>query len=191
MQEHGVDVEEVGREDPGRLGGEELLPGRGCPPGRGREPGDGQDAADRSRADPVPEAEERALDAPVSPARVRPGQPPDQLMDLLRDWRPSGGVRVGPLVLNQAPVPASRVPVVTIRCSRRCLGSSRAKAAITARSAQSGFGWATLTAQDRYLVPQHQDLHLFGRVATDKQYQPGEQTGHSEVDEADEHECRG
>jgi hypothetical protein len=38
---------------------------------------------------------------------------------------------------------ASRVPGVTIRCIRRCRGSSRAKAAITARSAQSGFGRAT------------------------------------------------
>jgi hypothetical protein len=48
-----------------------------------------------------------------------------------------------------------------------------------------------LAAQDRYLVPQHQDLHVFRRVATDKHYQQGEQTGHSEVDEADEHERRG
>ncbi len=38
---------------------------------------------------------------------------------------------------------ASMVPGVTIRCSRRCMGSSRAKAAIMARSAQSGFGRAT------------------------------------------------
>jgi hypothetical protein len=48
-----------------------------------------------------------------------------------------------------------------------------------------------LAAQDRYLVPQHQDLHVFRCVATDKQYQQREQTGHSEVDEADEHERRG
>jgi hypothetical protein len=48
-----------------------------------------------------------------------------------------------------------------------------------------------LAAQDRYLVVQHQDLHVFRRVATDKQYQPGQQTGHSEVDEADEHGRRG
>jgi hypothetical protein len=38
---------------------------------------------------------------------------------------------------------ASSVAGVAIRCSRRCLGSSRASAAITARSAQSGFGRAT------------------------------------------------
>jgi hypothetical protein len=38
---------------------------------------------------------------------------------------------------------ASRVPGVTIRCRRRRAGSSRARAAITARSAQSGFGRST------------------------------------------------
>jgi hypothetical protein len=38
---------------------------------------------------------------------------------------------------------ASRVAAVTIRCNRRCLGSSLARAASTARSAQSGLGRAT------------------------------------------------
>ena len=37
----------------------------------------------------------------------------------------------------------SRVPGVTIRCSHRRFGSSRAKAAIMARSAQCGFGRVT------------------------------------------------
>jgi hypothetical protein len=36
-----------------------------------------------------------------------------------------------------------RVPGVTNLCSRRCLGSSLVKAAITAQSAQSGVGRAT------------------------------------------------
>src|SRR5260370_11637797 len=78
------------------------------PPGCGREPGRGQDPADRSRADAVPEAEELALDAPVSPPRVLPDQLLDQLTDLLRDRRASGGVWVGPLVLYQAPVPGEQ-----------------------------------------------------------------------------------
>jgi hypothetical protein len=50
------------------------------------------------------EAEELALDAPVPSPRVLPSQPPDQFTDLLRDRRASRGVRVGPLVLDQAPV---------------------------------------------------------------------------------------
>ena len=48
-----------------------------------------------------------------------------------------------------------------------------------------------LAAQDRDLMPQHQYLRLFRRVATGEQYKPGEQAGHGEVNEAEEHECRG
>src|SRR6266702_4874055 len=64
-EEHGVNVQEIARQDPGRLAGQELPPCRGCPAGCGREPGFGQYPADRSFADAVPEAEELALDAPV------------------------------------------------------------------------------------------------------------------------------
>jgi hypothetical protein len=38
---------------------------------------------------------------------------------------------------------ASSVAGVAIRCSRKCFGSSRTSAVITARSAQSGFGRVT------------------------------------------------
>ena len=109
LEEHGVNVQEVARQDPGRLGGQELPPGRGCPAWGGREPGRGQDPADRSRADATPQAEQFTLDA-TAPPRVLPGQPPNQLTDLLRGrWAP-GGVRVGPLVLDQAPVPGEQGP---------------------------------------------------------------------------------
>jgi len=47
------------------------------------------------------------------------------------------------LLLTRRRCQPSRVPGVTIRCSRRRLGSSRASAAITARSAQTSFGRAT------------------------------------------------
>jgi hypothetical protein len=56
----------------------------------------------------VAEAEELALDAPVPAARVLHGQLLDQLADLIRDRRASGGVRVGPFARDQAPVPAEQ-----------------------------------------------------------------------------------
>jgi hypothetical protein len=40
--------------------------------------------------------------------RVLPGQPPHQLTDLLRDRRASGRVRIGPRVLEDAPVPGEQ-----------------------------------------------------------------------------------
>jgi hypothetical protein len=57
---------------------------------------------------------------------------------------------------------ASGVPGVTIRCGRRCLGSSLVKAAMTARSAQSRFRVGDLTAQDRELVPRTKISTPFG-----------------------------
>jgi len=48
-----------------------------------------------------------------------------------------------------------------------------------------------LTAQDRDLVPQHQDLRIFRGVATREQRQPAEQPDYEHVDEAKDHERRG
>jgi hypothetical protein len=48
-----------------------------------------------------------------------------------------------------------------------------------------------LTAQDRNLVPQHQDLCVLRGVAPREQRQPAEQPDHEKIDEAEEHERRG
>ena len=76
-------------------------------------PGDLQrleDPANRGRAHPVAELEQLALDPLVSPARVLGGEPLHQRGDLGADWRPSCPVRVGPLAINQAAVPAQDGP---------------------------------------------------------------------------------
>ena len=46
-----------------------------------------------------------------------------------------------------------------------------------------------LTAQDRDLMPQYQDLHVFGDVAAGEQRQPAEHPEHEQIDQAEEHEC--
>lgn len=46
-------------------------------------------------------------------------------------------------------------------------------------------------AQDRDLVPQHQDLYVLRSVAARKQRQPSEQPDHEQIGEAEEHERRG
>ena len=45
-----------------------------------------------------------------------------------------------------------------------------------------------LTAQDRDLVPQHQDLQVLRGIAPREQRQPAEQPEHEQIDEAKEHE---
>jgi hypothetical protein len=43
----------------------------------------------------------------------------------------------------------------------------------------------------RDLMPQHQDLHIFRRIAAGEQRKPGERMGHGEVYEPEGHECPG
>ena len=75
---------------------------------RGLESGGGQDPADGALADAVAETDELALDAPVAPAWVLPGQLPGQRADLIGDRRASRGVRVGPFSLDKAAVPGEQ-----------------------------------------------------------------------------------
>ena len=48
-----------------------------------------------------------------------------------------------------------------------------------------------LTAQDRNLVPEHQDLHVLRDAAAREQCQPAERPDHEQIDEAKEHERQG
>ena len=111
--------------------------------------------------------------------------------DLIRDRRASGGVRVGPFVLDQAPVPgeqgARRHDPVQPEASGqqpRQRGDHGAVGPVRLRAGD-------LTAQHRDLVPQHQDLRVLRGVAPREERQPAEQPGHEEIDEAKEHERRG
>jgi len=104
------------------------------------EPGGGQDPPDGSRADAVPEAEELALDAPVPPPRVLPGQAPDEFADLLRDQRASCGVRVGPLVHDDLPVPGEQGAGCHDPVQPKACGQQPRQGSDQGGSAQSGFG---------------------------------------------------
>jgi hypothetical protein len=48
-----------------------------------------------------------------------------------------------------------------------------------------------LAAQDRDLVPQHQDLGVLRGAAAREEHYPAEQLDHEQIDEAEEHERRG
>ena len=130
-----------------------------------------------NRADAMAEAEELALDAPVPPPWVLPGQPPDQLTDFLRDGRTPSGIRVGPLILDQAPVPGQQragchdpvQPQVPGQQPRQ-RGDHRAVSPVRLRAGD-------LAAQDRDLVPQDQDLNLLGSaVGASSASQPNTRT---------------
>jgi hypothetical protein len=48
-----------------------------------------------------------------------------------------------------------------------------------------------LAAQDRDLVPEHQDFRVLGNIAAGEERQPAEQPDHEQIDEAKEYEYRG
>jgi hypothetical protein len=57
----------------------------GVATGRWFQPLAGEDTPDRAGADPVPQTEQLALDAPVPPVGILPGQPHDQILHLVAD----------------------------------------------------------------------------------------------------------
>jgi hypothetical protein len=112
-------------------------------------------------------------------------------MDLLRDRRAPGGIRIDPLILDDAPVPGEQgagchdpvQPQAPGQQPSQC-GDHRTVSPVRSRA-------GNLTAQDRDLVPEHQDLDVLGGVASREQRQPAEQPDHEQIDQANAHERRG
>jgi hypothetical protein len=68
-----------------------------------------QRGSDHRRREAHTKVEQLALDAPVAPARVLPGEADDQLLQLLVQWgSPLSVVRVGPGAGHEPPVPAQQ-----------------------------------------------------------------------------------
>jgi hypothetical protein len=84
-EQHGVHMDEVGREDAAGLCGQELLPGRATAARCGIDPGGMQDLPDRRGSDRVAEPDEFALHPPVPPRRIVHRDPDHELAD--RGWR--------------------------------------------------------------------------------------------------------
>jgi len=82
-----VDGEEVGSDDRFGLGAQELCPRRPGPSRRRVDSGPGEDLQHRRGGDPDAHAGEFAVDSPVSPGLVLPGQPENQATDAASDNR--------------------------------------------------------------------------------------------------------
>ncbi len=136
-------------------------------------------------------AKEFALDTPVSPPRVLSGQLYGQLANLIADQRASRLVRIGPLLLDQPPVPGQQRARRHDPMQPKALGQQPRQ-----RGDHSTVGpvWLRadeLTAHDGNLVPQHQDLHVLRSVAPREERQPAEQPDHEQIDKTEEHKGRG
>jgi hypothetical protein len=75
---------------------------------------------------------------------------------------------------------------VTSSPTRRWIGSSRARAAITARSVQDPWPWRTSLERGE-LVAQDQDLDLLGGVGSGAQHHPAQELGEHHVGQLQGH----
>jgi len=106
LEAHGLHGEEVGGDDAGGLRPKERSPADRRPAGRGPKPVAQQHRPDGRRRHRHAEVLGFALDAPVAPARVLPGQPQDQRNRVVIErWTTASTVGLGPLAPDQPPVP--------------------------------------------------------------------------------------
>jgi hypothetical protein len=101
LQQHGVNVEEVDGEDPGRLGAHELPPGRACAAGSRIDARISQDLPDCGLRDRHAEFGYLAVDPAVSPQRILLRQPDDDAGDAGYRRRPAGLAPVARVVLTR------------------------------------------------------------------------------------------
>ena len=94
-------------------------------------------------------------------AAVLPGQPPDQLTDLRTDRRASGGVRVGPFLVDQAPVPGEQSARRHDPLYPKVPGQQPRQGGYHRPVSPVRFRAGDLAAQDRDLVLEHQDFHAW------------------------------
>lgn len=164
-QHDGVDVEEVGRQQPGRLRFQEGPPAGVGLAGRRADPGGGEDPADGAGADPMAEPDQFALHAPVSPAGILAGEPEDKVAYLVADGWPSGPVGVGPVPADQAAVPGQQRgrgdDPMPPQLGRQGTNQRRQHGPVRPRQARP----TNLTTQHGDFVAQHQQLGDHRRVA--------------------------
>ena len=86
-----------------------------------------------------------------------------------RDGRAPGGVRVGPLVFDQPPVPGEQGAGCHDPVQPQVPGQQPRQGGYHGPVSPVRLRAGDLTAQDRDLVPQHQDLHVFRDVAAREQ----------------------
>ncbi len=126
----------------------------------------------------------------IKPLRTPPDRDPLTPDNLSRDWRASRSIQVGPLTLDQAPVPGQQ----------RRRGHDAVQSQVPGQQSRRGGEYGPvspvrpragdLTPQYRDFMAEHQDLRVPGGVAACQERQPAEHADHERVDETDQHERR-
>jgi hypothetical protein len=183
-QEHGIDVEEIRREDRLGLGFQERLPGLPGPPGCGIDARVLEDLPYRRRREHVAQSGQLTVDAPVPPGRVVPGH--------LQDQRPHGRRGPGPsrTAARIRPVPPDQIGVPAQQGPRRDDQAQLTQIAPGQQPGQRGQdrpvsprqAWRLdLALENGDLVTQQEDLGVLGAVGAGEQGKPAEHAEHRQV----------
>ena len=167
LEEHGVDMEEVRGHDSGRLGAEELAPGRTTSTRSRAQAVVLHDARDGAGGQAHAELAQLPLDAPLAPSRILFRQAHNEGDRLLVDGRTTGrAVRVCPALGHESSMPAEQG-------LGRDVGESplRPRQKTTQRGQERTIGGleggAThLAPEYRHFVSKSEDLDLFRSFRT-------------------------
>jgi hypothetical protein len=121
---------------------------------------------------------------------VLPCQLFDESTYLVRDRRPSRRARVGPFLPGQATVPGQHGARGHDPVQPQAPGQQPGQGGDHGTVSPVRPRARNLPPQDRYLMPQHQDLRVLSGVTPRQEHQPAEHADNEQVDEADEHERR-
>ena len=175
LQQHGVHVQEVDREDPGGLGYQELPPRRARASRRRIDARGMEDLPHGGRRHSDAEFRQLAVDPAVSPQRILLCQPNGKACDARDCWRTAGLTPPAHAVLppRQFAVPGQQ----RRGRNREDFGPAPAGDEPCQRCEPHPVCWlvpypAGVAAQDRVLVPEHQQFSILRQVLTE--YQDGQ-----------------
>jgi hypothetical protein len=189
-----VSGKEVQRQDPVRLGPQELGPARSLPAGRGIDAGVLEDLPDRGRRHGEAESGQFAVDAAVTPRLVLPGKPQHHRPDLSVRCRAPGPALARPA----QPPAADDVPAPPQDGARSDDQPHRGETVDRQRPSQQGkqrpvrprqpgTSPRPLTPGDSKLVAQHEDLGVLPPGLATRQAQQRHGTGNDQEDQLQAH----
>jgi hypothetical protein len=187
-QRDGVEVEEVGGQQPRRLSSQEPAPARvhlaRCRP----DSAGGEDTADRAGTHSMTEPDQLSLDSSMSPGRVLPRQAQDQVADVVADPWAAGSVRIGPASGHQAAVPTQQRGRGddAVLPQLKGQGTDQGRQDRSVRPRQSRL--PDLAAKYCDLMPKHHQLGEHPRLTPRHLGQPAEDPNRGEVEQPNDHE---
>ena len=176
-----VHVKEVARQYRGRLRPQELPPGRSAALRRGRDPQPFEHPPNRRGSDPEAQAEQLALDPPVTPARVLPGHLLNQHCDPRIHGRPAAAAGIGPAPADQPPVPAQQRVRRDQPAHPQWPGEKPGQRGEHCPVGPIQLRLGILPLQHRHLLAQHQQLGVLGSCRAREQHHPASHADEEQV----------